>query len=218
MQQTLRLERVAAILGAIAALCVFIMLVTALAFGVSQEPFELVKTAAAYTESLLAQGSVLRFVFTIDNIFILAYTGYFLAFFAIVRKRADTLLVGVGFAGFAITAMLDLIENFHILAMLRSAELGVPISDTAIQTQYVMSAVKFIVSYFAAMVFAWLFPRDTWLARVVAIGAGVGYPLLGVLCYTTPPGFAMILGLLRVMFFVGAFGLGAIVYWNRRET
>ncbi len=214
----MRLERVIAIFGALASACVLIMLLMAFVFGVSQEFFEIVQPASKFTELILAQASALRFVFTVDNFFVLFYSGFFLAFCALYRGKVDGFVLGVAFASFLLPSLLDVFENFHILSMLRAAELGLPISDTAIQVQYIVSAMKFVISYFAAMAFAWLYPRDTQLARFVGVSTGIIYPIVGVMAYTLPMPFALIFGAGRVAFFVFAFALSAVVYWNRRES
>jgi hypothetical protein len=161
------------------------------------------------------QADSLRIAFSLDNLFLLAYSGFFL-FFAIERRgKADPLAINVMIGSLLLAALLDAVENFHILAMLNRAETGAVPSDGEIELQYVLSAVKFTAGYFVAVIFGILYPRDTLLARIVGASTAIVFPILGVLVFTTPQLWSDVCGLGRFLFFVLGFFLSAIVYWNR---
>lgn len=190
------------------------MLVLAV-LGTSQEPFESVMTPVAYAELLLLAPTQLRVVFALDDLFLLSYASLFVAYYVARRGHADPVLLRLALGGVLVAAVLDAIENFHVRAMLSAVEAGGLPSRGEIELQYVMSAVKFTVGYFAAICFAITYPRDTALARMVGLSTGVVFPILGVLVFAAPPEHTHVLVLARVTFFVSGYALSALVFWPR---
>ncbi len=157
----------------------------------------------------------MRIAFSLDNLFLLAYSAFFLWFAIERRGKVDPLACHVLIGALLFASLLDAVENFHILSMLNRAELGQLPSDGEIQLQYVLSAVKFTAGYLVAVIFGVLYPRDTMLARIVGASTAIVFPILGVLVFTTPAPWSDLCGLGRFVFFVLGFFLSAIVYWNR---
>jgi hypothetical protein len=213
----MRPERLIAFFGFLAGLLALGMAAIAFSTGVTQEYFETSHPVAEYTQRLLAQADMLRVVFTLDNFFLLAYGCFFLWYTVDRKGKIDHwLLIVMGI--FLLAAMvLDAIENFHILSMLIRAEQKLPITDGEISWQYILSAVKFMVAYFAVIILGLTFPRDTALARFVGTSTAILFPILGVLALTLPPPWVIYCGIGRSIFFVLGFILSAIVYWNRGE-
>jgi hypothetical protein len=214
----MRPERLIVVFGILAGLLAAAMAVLAFSTGVTQEYFEAIHPAQKYAEMLVQQATALRIAFSLDNLFLLAYSGFFLWFAIERRGKADPLACHVLVGSLLFAALLDAVENFHILAMLNRAELGQLPSDGEITLQYVLSAVKFTAGYFVAVIFGILYPRDTILARIVGASTAIVFPILGVLVFTTPPPWSDLCGLGRFLFFVLGFFLSAIVYRNRRPA
>lgn len=213
----MRTERLIALFGFLAGLLALGMAAIAFSTGVTQEYFESSHPVGEYTQKLLDQAGLLRLVFTLDNFFLLAYGCFFLWYMVDRKGKVDHwLLIVMGVFLFA-AMVLDAIENFHILSMLIRAEQKLPITDGEISMQYILSAVKFMVAYFAVIILGLTYPRNTALARFVGISTAILFPILGVLGFTVSGPMAMICGIGRSLFFVMGFILSAVVYWNRGE-
>jgi hypothetical protein len=211
----MRPDRYIVVFGILAGLFASAMAVLAFSTGVTQEFFEAIHPAQKYADTLRDQATALRIAFSLDNLFLLAYSGFFLWFVIERRGKADPLACNVLIGSLLFASLLDAVENFHILAMLNRAELGQLPSDGEIEMQYVLSAVKFTAGYLVAVIFGILYPRDTILARIVGASTAIVFPILGVLVFTTPAPWSDLCGLGRFVFFVLGFFLSAIVYWKR---
>ena len=209
-------NRLTAAMGGLAALSVFALVGVAVATGVSQEYFEGLHPVPEYTARIAQSVSALRLDFAIDNVFILAYGSFFVGLAIVLRRFANATLVNLGLACMLATAVLDMVENHHILAMADSAVLGIPLSEGEIRLQAVMSLVKFHLSCLGALLLAGAFPRIGTLARW-AVGFLAGYAFFGVLILSAPPGWLDLLALVRTVFFVIAFITTSIVMWNFPE-
>jgi len=213
----MRTERLIALFGLLAGLMALGMAAIAFSTGTTQEYFESSHPVGEYSAKLLAQADMLRTVMTLDNFFLLAYGAFFLWYMVDRKGKVDHWLLIVMGVFLFIAMVLDAVENFHILSMLIRAENKLPISDGEIALQYILSAVKFMVAYFAVIIMGIIFPRDTALARFVGISTAILFPILGVLGFTVSGPLAMICGIGRSIFFVLGFILSAVVYWNRGE-
>ena len=202
-----------AVMGAIAAFVVFLLIGVAVVTGVSQEYFEGLHPLPEYTERIAAAAPALRLDFALDNLFILAYGSFFIGLAIVLRRTADHTLVNLALTAMLGTAFLDMVENHHIMAMADAAVLGIPLSESEIRLQAVISLVKFHFSCFGALLLASAFPRSTALARW-AIGLLLAYAFFGVLILTAPPQWLDLLALLRTVFFVFAFVLTSVLMWT----
>jgi hypothetical protein len=203
-------------MGALAALMVFLLVGLAVATDVSQEYFEGIHPLPEYTKRLITAAPVLRLDFAADNVFILAYGSFFVGLAIVLRSSADRTLLNVALASMLGTALLDAVENHHIMSMAQAALLGIPVSEGEISLQAILSLVKFHLSCFGVLLFAIAFPRNTALARRT-VGLLLAYAFFGVLILTAPPGWLDLLALVRTVFFVVAFILTAILLWNFPE-
>jgi hypothetical protein len=205
-----------AVMGALAALMVLLLVGVAVATGISQEYFEGLHPLPEYTERIAAAAPVLRLDFALDNLFILAYGSFFIGLAIVLRRSAEHTLVNLALAAMLGTAVLDMVENHHIMAMADAAVLGMPLAEGEIRLQAVLSLVKFHFSCFGALLLASALPRSTALARW-AIGLLVAYAFFGVLILTAPPQWLDLLALVRTMFFVVAFVLTSVLMWTFPE-
>jgi hypothetical protein len=205
-----------AIFGALAALLAGAM--TALAIGgVGQEYYESVHPPSEYAARLVSQGGSLRLLFALDNLFLLSYASFFVAYYNERRGKADAVLLALTLGAVLLAAVMDAAENFHILSMLHAAERGELPSSARIELQYVASAIKFTVGYFAAIGLAITYPRNSTLARGVALSTGVVFPLVGVLVFASSGMLETVLAIARTMFFVSGYALSAFVFWKGRS-
>src|SRR5580704_16320979 len=149
---TMRPERWIVVFGILAGLLAAAMAVLAFRTGVTQEFFEFIHPPQEYADKLVEQAAALRLAFSLDNLFLLAYSAFFLWFAIERRGKADPLAINVLIGSLLFASLLDAVENFHILAMLNRAELHRLPSEEEIELQYILSAVKFTAGYFVAVI------------------------------------------------------------------
>src|SRR3954470_10231704 len=110
---------------AVAALaCLAAMVTITLATGVSPEAFELARSPAAYAADLREHPSALRAMFGIDSAFLILYAALFIEFGRRIAIPETRTMVIIAVGALLATAVLDMIEDHHILAMLYGAEAG----------------------------------------------------------------------------------------------
>jgi len=207
-----RIARLTSVLGASAALMVFLLVGLAVFTGVSQEYFEGLHPVDEYTQRLVSAAPLLRVGFTFDNLFILAYGSFFIGLAIVLRQSANPSVVNLSLAALLSVALLDMIENHHILAMADAALVGIAPTDGEIRAQTVLSLVKFHLSCLGALLLAAGFPRDSALGRWNT-WLLVGYAFFGVLVLTAPPHLLDLLALIRTLFFVVSFLVAARLMW-----
>ncbi len=177
-----------------AACILMIMVGIGISSGVSQQTFELVDDLSRYQNSLIAGAEQLRLILALDNIFIACYTATILFLVRHIWCREQSVALGFILAASVMAALLDYMENHHILAMLMSTEQGMPLSQSQIETQMVASALKWHLAYFAFFLLGCLIHARTpfehvfkWslIAWQLPVGVAV-YPTWG-----TPVGEAL---------------------------
>ena len=214
----MRTERLIAFFGFLAGVLALGMAAIAFSTGTTQEYFESSHPVEEFSQKLIGQAPMLRLALTLDNFFLLAYGGFFLWYMVERKGKADSWLLTVMGVFLFFAMVLDAIENFHILGMLIRAEQHLPLYDDEITVHYILSAVKFMVAYFAVIILGITFPRDTVLARCVGLSTAILFPILGVLGFTVPMPWSLACGIGRSVFFVVGFILSGMVYWNRGEA
>jgi hypothetical protein len=205
-----------AVMGAIASLMVFLLVGLAVATGVSQEYFEGFHPLAEYTQRLVKAAPLLRIGFAVDNVFLMSYATFFIGLAIILRRSADHSLVNLSLAAMLAVALLDMVENHHIMGMADIAAQGFPPSEGEVRWQMVLSLVKFHLSCLGALLLALAFPRKTALGRWI-VGLLFAYAFFGVLILTAPPQWLDLLALVRTIFFVVSFLLVSWMLWRFRE-
>jgi hypothetical protein len=205
-----------AVLAGLAALIVAGMVVGIVSTGMSQDFFQSGRPIEAHIARLTASplgATGLRINLGLDNLFIVVYGAFFV--FLAVRLRAvlDPWAGTVALAAILLTALLDAIENHHILMMLHSAERGLSLSTGESQLQMIVSAVKFHSSYLATFLLAFGFLRLGDLGRAIAWALWIYVPL-GVVISVLPIEIAGPWALGRTCFFVAAFVLSAVLFWR----
>jgi len=194
-------------LGVAAALALLAQIAVTLATGAAQEPLEQVRAPEAYQALLLAHPSALRLVFTIDSVFLVLYTAFFVQ---LARVLAPPGSPSAGLARLAViamcaTALLDAVENQHILSQLAAAEHGALPSSAAIVAQATASQVKFHLSYFAVFLFGLVLPRGRTLDRLLAASCLLVQLPLGLAAFVAPPPLEGALVLARWAFYLLGF-------------
>jgi hypothetical protein len=162
-----------------------VMVVVTLVTGATQEVHEHYALPEAYAIALLEHADAMRIVFALDVAFLVLYTGFFAAFAKYLTERGRP-FVRLAFGAMLATAILDIVEDHHIVALLDGAEQGVLPSPTAITFQVVESACKFSMSYLSLFMFGLAIPRDTRLGLALAIFLTAGTLLSAVIGYALP--------------------------------
>jgi hypothetical protein len=173
--------------------------------GVGQDPLQYLHPVPEYTAILLKNPPVLRAAIGLDNLFIVAYSTMFLGLGALLwRRTAWRAVLGVALALLAATAVLDLFENMHFLAMIAASTQGLEIGAGEIGLQVWESLVKFHLSYLGLFLLSFVLPRETAVERaLVVLLRWVQLPV-GLLIYLTPPPIAVPLVMARFAFFLVA--------------
>jgi hypothetical protein len=206
-------SRLTAALGLLSSLFVLILLAINVVTGVSQEYFESTHPAPEYTARILRDAGVLNLTFSVDNLFVLSYSTFFIGLGILFQSRAYSMLVKLGVGAMLLVAFLDAVENHHITAMAQAALSNVPVLNEEIRAQVIVSSLKFHVSCFGALLFAVMFAKESGMGKIIS-WLLLGYGFFGVLVLTSPPSLLLALALLRTAFFVLAFFLSGIMLWN----
>ena len=194
-----------------------VMVIVSVATHATQEAHEHYALPEQYAMSLLEHATALRAVFALDIAFIVAYTAFFAALAAHLCERNPplALLAKLGFAAMALTALLDIVEDHHILSLLDAAELRVLPTAGSIGFQAVESATKFSVSYVSLFLFGLAIPRTGKLSWALCLFLTAGTLLGAIVGYALPPAQAHVFDSGRWIGFL--VGLGLAIEWLRRE-
>jgi hypothetical protein len=205
-------RKLSLVLAGCTAAVLLVMVVISVATGATQELHEHYKPPAEYARDLLVKPDALRLVFALDVAFLVLYTGFFAAFAKYLRELGQpfTYLALGAMIG---TAVLDVLEDHHILALLALAEHGRPIDDGSIVFQDVLSSTKFTISYLSLFMFGVAIPRTSMLGWVLALFLTAGTLFTAVLGYGAPPSWRESLDSTRWIGFVAGFGIA--VAWLR---
>lgn len=214
------INRILAVLALLAALSVAGILAAGLQAGISQEPFQAARLAEKNVARLLTNPQGLRYNVGFDNAFIVFYVAFFVVFAFRVRDLVPREVIVVALGALLLGALLDAIENHHILTMLYAAEHGLPISTQESQIQMLASSVKFHAVYLASFLFAFAFARLGTLGTFIALSIWFLFVPLGLLIYVTPLEAARPLVIARGLFFIATFALSVPLFFMlaRRST
>jgi hypothetical protein len=184
--------RAAIALSVVAMVLLAAMVAITAVTGVSQEEFEVLRPD--YAAAIGAAAPTLRVVVALDTLFLLCYAPQF-ALLVQALGVAAAPMARLGVRLMLAVAVLDMIEDQHLLAMARAAEaalahggaLGAGLDETTLRLQQVLSQTKFLVSYLALGAIALGLPRTTARERRLAWLIGVPLALLGALQWAAPP-------------------------------
>lgn len=211
-------RRLAIVLAYATAAVLIGMVAVSFVTGATQEAHEHFAAPDAYARRLLEQASGLRPVMALDVAFLCLYTAFFVLLSIHLRARGRAApLVWLAIAAMIGTAVLDMIEDHHILALLDMAEHQVLPSVDAIAWQSTESATKFTLSFLSLLLFGLAIPRETKLGVVLALFLTVGTLASAILGFAIPPASAATVEAGRwAGFFVG-FGLAAAWLWREPD-
>ena len=191
-----------------------VMTVISLATGASQEPHEHFALPELYAVGLLEHAGALRAVFALDIAFLVLYTSFFAALAKYLGERGRPFVrLALGFM--LATAVLDIIEDHHIVSMLDGTEAGTLPSATEILVQSVISSTKFSLSYLSLVLFGIAIPRVSKLGWVLSIFLTAGTLISAVIGYALPPSAAHGFDQGRWVGFVLGFALS--IAWLRQQ-
>jgi len=172
---------------AVAALgCLVVMVGITVATGASQEAFEIVRAPEAYAGDLRGHAGPLRLLFAVDTAFVVVYAAFFILFGQRIGRAETRLVVAVALGCVLAAALLDMVEDHHILALLSGAELGQTPEPGTLRLQHTISQVKFNVSYLGLFLYGLAIPRRTMAGVALAVLLTVGTVVQGVWIYAAP--------------------------------
>ncbi len=201
----LQLESLLRTLALCAAAMVAGMFALFLARGVGQDPLQFVHSPADYTAILLKAPGWLRLCIGLDNGFIFFYTTMWLVLAQLLlRNGAPRMLTIVCISLLMATAALDMLENFHFLTMLASAEQGQVIGSNEIGFQVTESLMKFHISYLGLFLMGFVLPKQNRAGRLLSWASWFVQLPVGVLIYVAPAALAKPLVLVRLTYFLTA--------------
>jgi len=211
-QQEMSMRKLAIVLAGITSGVLVLMVITGMITGASQEKHEHFLFPEAYAVSLLDDAKGLRILMGLDIAFLILYTAFFAALTKYLRALGRP-FVTLAFGAMLATAILDIIEDHHILSMLESVEHHVLPSAGAIEFQAAESAVKFSMSYLSLVLFGLAVPRTRKLGIALSLFLSAGTLITGVLGYAAPPDMQASLESGRWIGFL--IGLGLAIAWLR---
>src|SRR4051812_19403150 len=125
LETTIRASAFAAVVVVLGMIAIFFVT------GVGQDPLQAVHGSDDYLALLLKNPPALRACIGLDNFFIVFYGTLFTALCALLwRAGTSRVLLVIATSLLLSLAVLDMIENFHFLVMLASAELGAAPTST----------------------------------------------------------------------------------------
>jgi hypothetical protein len=192
-------------MAAIAILAV--MVAITLSAGVSQETFEIARSPAVYSADLRRFAAPLRALFGLDSAFLIVYAALLIAFANRISTPDNRIAIAIAIGAIVATAVLDMVEDHHILAMLRGVEHGVEPTAGQIAFQHTESQVKFHLSYLGLFLLGLHVPRRTVAGTALALLLTVGTLVQGGLLYAAPDPLLPTGNLGRWIGFLVGFGL-----------
>jgi hypothetical protein len=211
-------RKLAMTLAGAAGAVLVIMVLVGYATGATQEVHEHFAEPEVYALRLLDQAKGVRAVMALDLAFLCLYTAFFAVFAMYLRERArPAVLVWLALGAMVACALLDIVEDHSILAMLDEAEHKILPTAGAIAFQSVESATKFSVSFLSLVLFGLAIPRDTKLGVGLALFLTVGTLLSAVVGYALPPASAGAVEGGRWLGFLAGFGLAFAWLWRSPE-
>lgn len=180
------MRKLAIYLGGATTAVLLVMVVVAITTGASQEAHEHVKLPEPYAIGLLEHANGLRLLMALDVAFIVLYTGFFAALTGYLRTLGRPFLM-LALGSMIGVAVLDLVEDHHIISLLDYAENHVLPTGSALVFQSTLSSTKFSLSYLALFMFGLAIPRTTRLGLALSLFLSVGTLVSGVLGLALPP-------------------------------
>jgi hypothetical protein len=202
------------------------LLVIALVTQGSQGIFQINRPSADYAALLIARDAYLRLDLGVDFVFLTFYaaTGLSLAVWIADMQRGEAgnlMAIASGYtgaAGLVTTALLDTIENTHILALLSLAQQGQVIPQSDIVWQMAESQTKFVISYFALFIMSFALPQNTLIEKFAVFFLRWVQLPVGIAIFVVPSDIVRPFYLARaISFVVGLLAVAYIVYNNEKS-
>lgn len=180
------MRKLAINLGGCTCAVLLVMVIVALKTGASQEAHEHVKLPELYAIGLLAHANGLRALMALDVAFIVLYTAFFAALTGYLRTLGRPFLM-LALGSMIGVAVLDFVEDRHIISLLDYAENRVLPTASSLVFQSTLSSTKFSLSYLSLVMFGLAIPRTTRLGLALSLFLTVGTLLFAVIGLALPP-------------------------------
>ena len=134
----------------------------------------------------------------IDFGFLMAYTAFLAALSAMLRRwSAPDPVPALWLGALVASALLDALEDAHVLAMLAQAERGLAVHAAQVTAQMLISELKLVTSCGGLLMLSFALPEVTRLQRAVVIFLRWVHPVLGIAMLEAPVVWARPAALLR---------------------
>lgn len=222
-----RLERITFGLGAIGGTLALSLFLLAIVSGNSQGLFQINWPSNEYAAMLVSRATYLRADLGLDFPLLSVYAAYlvFLGAVLTARQRRDgapaerTSVTRLATGALVLTALLDAVENSHLLAVLSMAEQGMQVSQNEIAWQQVESQVKFLASSFGILLFSFVLPSKSLIEKITVFALRWVQLPLGCAIFVVPRTMAKPLIIARaVFFFTGLWAMAWIVFSRSRSS
>lgn len=212
------LNRAITLSAALAMSAIVALLLMFLLAGIGQDPLQFAQSPEVYAGILSRNPPLLRLVIGLDNAFIVFYWTMFAALGTRLAKDGAARGLVIAATGLlSLTALLDLLENMHFLAMIGMVGKGATIAAPEITIQITESLLKFHASYVGLFMLSFVLPAGTRLENLLAfLLRWVHWPI-GIAIYAGPEWLTKPLVLVRFALFLASLMLIFLIY-SRREA
>lgn len=179
--QSQGLYRTAAVAAAAGAIFVLAMMTITIVSGTGFQDFETILATGsieAYNAKIGVTGLVLKTIYPLDTLYVISYVTltFVMAQVAFDRRFAAILAMAVAL----VLAMLDFVENNHLIAMADGVQHGFTVSFDRIVNQTVITQTKFNFGLLLTFTLSFLIPFRgalaqvaRWLPRLIVVVAPV---------------------------------------------
>jgi hypothetical protein len=206
-------RKLAIVLALATSVVLIAMVITGLTTGAAQEPHEHFMAPDVYAQSLLAHRGGLRLMMALDVAFLVLYTAFFIA----LARQLKSLFAWFGLGAMIVVAVLDIVEDHHIIAMLESAEHGIVPDVGSIAWQAAESATKFSISYLSLVLFGLAIPRTRTIGWVFTLYLTVGTLASAIVGYAVGPETQPSIESGRWIGFLAGFALAITWLWREPD-
>ena len=209
--------RRAAVMLALAGVILAFMAGFGAVVDVAPQRFEWFYELDQYTNDLRAASGLIKILIFFDNFFVLVYTTAVILLVWGFRIGRPGYLCAIAAGGIVMTALLDYVENFHFVIMLRALDSAEPLTAAQVMFQMHASLLKWHAAYLSLFMLSFVLPQDSLNERVVVWSLRLLVPAVGHAVAVASLDVVPVLLALRTTVFVIGFAMMALIAWGRAQ-